>query len=86
MFKLQREPVGPDVIRVPGGKPVALMMASLGFCTTLLTIALSLIPAADEPNKVLAFVKIVGSTGIVLIIGVLLYRLRKKWVTAEPAM
>jgi amino acid transporter len=86
MFKLQHEPAGPDVIRVPGGKPVALMMASLGFCTTLLTIALSLIPAADEPNKVLAFVKIVGSTGIVLIIGVLLYRLRKKWVMAEPAM
>ena len=23
MFKLQREPAGPDVIRVPGGKPVA---------------------------------------------------------------
>jgi hypothetical protein len=35
---------------------------------------------------VLAFVKIVGSTGVVLIIGVLLYRLRKKWVMAEPAM
>jgi glutamate:GABA antiporter len=77
MFKLQNEPAGAGVIRVPGGKPVALMMAFLGFCTTLLTIALSLIPAADEPNKVLAVVKIVGLTGLVLIVGVLLYWLGK---------
>jgi glutamate:GABA antiporter len=78
MFKLQREPAGPDVIRVPGGKPVALMLATVGFCTTLLTIALSLIPANDEPNKVLAVIKIVGLTGLVLIIGVLLYWLGKR--------
>jgi hypothetical protein len=78
MFKLQSEPAGPGVIRVPGGKPVALMMASLGFCTTLLTIALSLIPAADDPNKVLAVVKIVGLTGLVLIVGMLLYWLGKR--------
>jgi amino acid transporter len=73
MFKLQQEPAGPGVIRVPGGKPVALILAALGFCTTLLTIALSLIPANDEPNKVLAVVKIVGLTGLVLLIGVLVY-------------
>ena len=54
------------------------MMASLGFCTTLLTIALSLIPADDEPNKVLAVVKIVGLTGLVLIVGILLYWLGKR--------
>jgi len=78
MFKLQGEPAGPGVIRVPGGKPVALAMASLGFCTTVLTIALSLIPPADEPNKLLAVVKIVGLTGLVLIVGVLLYWLGKR--------
>ena len=78
MFKLQREPAGPDVIRVPGGKPVALMLATVGFCTTLLTIALSLIPANDEPNKVLAVIKIVGLTGLVLLVGVLLYWLGKR--------
>jgi amino acid transporter len=78
MFKLQREPAGPDVIRVPGGKPVALILATVGFCTTLLTIALSLIPANDEPNKVLAVIKIIGLTGLVLIVGVLLYWLGKR--------
>jgi len=67
------EPAGPGVIRVPGGKPVALILASLGFAVTLLTIVLSLIPGADEPNKILAVVKVVRSTGLVLSVGVLLY-------------
>jgi predicted cation transporter len=52
-------------------------MASVGFSTTLLTIVLSLIPAAEEPNKILAVVKIVGLTGLVLVVGVLLYFLGK---------
>jgi amino acid transporter len=77
MFKLQGEPAGPGVIRVPGGQPVALTMASVGFSTTLLTIVLSLIPAAEEPNKILAVVKIIGLTGLVLVVGVLLYFLGK---------
>src|SRR6185312_7889053 len=54
MFKLQREPAGPDVIRVPGGKPVARLVAIVGLMTTTLTIAISLIPQPDEPNKLLA--------------------------------
>jgi amino acid transporter len=78
MFKLQCEPAGLGVIHVPGGKPVALLMASVGFSTTLLTIVLSLIPAADEPNKILAVVKIVGLTGLVIVVGVLLYWLGKR--------
>jgi amino acid transporter len=77
MFKLQGEPAGPGVIRVPGGQPVALTMASVGFSTTLLAIVLSLIPAAEEPNKILAVAKIVGLTGLVLVVGVLLYFLGK---------
>ncbi|MGA8488893.1 MAG: APC family permease [Terriglobales bacterium] len=78
MFKLQGEPAGAGVIRVPGGKPVALVVAGLGFCTTLFTIGLSLIPAADEPNKILAVAKIVGLTGLVLVVGVVLYWLGKR--------
>src|SRR6202030_4247354 len=38
MIKLQREPAGTDVIRVPGGKPVAKLVAAVGFITTALTI------------------------------------------------
>jgi glutamate:GABA antiporter len=73
MIKLQREPAGPDVIRVPGGRTVAKLVAALGFITTTLTIVLSLIPQPDEPNKLLALLKIVGGTGALVLVGVGIY-------------
>jgi amino acid transporter len=73
MIKLQSEPAGPGVIRVPGGSGVAKLVATLGFVTTALTIALSLIPAPDEPNKPLAVFKVVGGCGALVLIGVWLY-------------
>jgi glutamate:GABA antiporter len=73
MFKLQREPAGPDVIRVPGGKPVARVVAAVGFLTTLFTIGLSVLPPPDEPNKPLAVLKIVGLSGLLVLIGVWVY-------------
>jgi len=73
MIKLQREPAGPDVIRVPGGKVMAKLVAMLGFVTTAVTIALSLIPQPDEPNKPLALLKILGGCGALLLVGVWLY-------------
>jgi amino acid transporter len=73
MIRLQREPAGPDVIRVPGGKVMAKVVAMLGFVTTAVTIALSLIPQPDEPNKALALLKILGGCGALLLVGVWLY-------------
>jgi amino acid transporter len=73
MFKLQSEPAGEEVIRVPGGKPVAYMIAVVGFVTTTLTIVLSVLPPPDEPNKPLAVFKIVGGCGALVLIGVGLY-------------
>jgi len=78
MIKLQREPAGPDVIRVPGGPIMAKLVATVGFCTTALTIVLSLIPQPDEPNKPLAVFKVVGSCGALLLIGVWIYRAGKR--------
>ena len=78
MIKLQREPAGPDVIRVPGGKTMAKLVAAVGFLTTTLTIALSLVPQPDEPNKPLALFKIVGGCGALLLVGVWLYLAGKK--------
>src|SRR5208283_1802875 len=83
MIKLQREPAGTDVIRVPGGEVVAQLVASLGFLTTALTIVLSLIPQPDEPNKLLALSKIVGGTGALVVVGVWLYRAGKRRHTEE---
>jgi amino acid transporter len=78
MFKLQREPAGKEVIRVPGGKPVAYALALVGFVTTTLTIALSVLPPADEPNKPLAVFKIVGGCGALVLVGVGLYLAGKR--------
>jgi glutamate:GABA antiporter len=73
MFKLQREPAGQEVIRVPGGKPVAYALSIVGFATTVFTISLSVLPPPDEPNKPLAVFKIVGGCGALLLVGVWLY-------------
>jgi amino acid transporter len=73
MIKLQGEPAGPNVIRVPGGTTMAKIVATVGFCTTALTIALSLIPQPVEPNKPLALLKVVGGCGALVLIGVGIY-------------
>jgi len=78
MIRLQREPAGSDVIRVPGGTVMAKVVATVGFLTTTLTIALSLIPQPDEPNKPLALFKIVGGCGALLLIGAGIYFVGKR--------
>jgi amino acid transporter len=82
MYKLQREPAGEEVIRVPGGKPMAKVIACVGFFTTMVTIFLSLVPSPDETNKVLATVKVVGLTGALLGAGALFYYLAKRKTAA----
>ncbi len=53
-------------------------MAIVGFITTALTIALSLIPQPDEPNKPLALLKIVGGTAVLILLGVWIYMAGKR--------
>jgi glutamate:GABA antiporter len=73
MVRLQGEPTHPDVIRVPGGKPVALLLSCVGFFTALLTIALSFVPSPEEAHPALAIIKVVGGTAILLAAGGFLY-------------
>ena len=82
MIRLQREPVVEGTIRIPGGRPVVVVLASIGMLTTLLTIVLSVIPPDEEPNKPLAIAKVIGSTLFLVGAGVAVYvasnrRLRK---------
>ncbi len=67
MIRLQREPLPQGAIRLPGGKPVAILLASVGLITTVLTIVLAVIPSSDEPHKGIAIAKVLGST--ILLIG-----------------
>jgi amino acid transporter len=85
MIKLQREPAAVDVIRVPGGRTVANFVAGIGFVTTAMTIALSLVPQPDEPNKPLALLKIVGGTGGLVLIGAWIYIAGKHRAARAPA-
>jgi amino acid transporter len=73
MIRLQAEPAGPEVLRVPGGRPAATALAGLGFATTLVSIGLALIPAEDESNRVLAVVKVAGLTLLLVAGGTLVY-------------
>ncbi|HEY9126151.1 MAG TPA: amino acid permease, partial [Acidobacteriaceae bacterium] len=73
MIRLQREPAGPEVMRAPGGKIMAIVVASIGLVSTVITIGLSVIPAEDEPNKPLAVFKIVGLTLILILVGMAIY-------------
>jgi glutamate:GABA antiporter len=78
MIVVQREPAGPEVMRVPGGKPVAIALASIGFVVTTVSIVLACIPPDEEPNKMLAVVKVVGSSAILVGIGAVVYMLGRR--------
>jgi len=77
-IRLQWAPAGAEVIRVPGGRPAALLMGALGFSTTSAAIVLSTFPAPDETHKVLAVVKVTGLAVAVLISGAAVYALGRR--------
>lgn len=85
LIRLQREPAPPETMRIRGGKPVAIGVGTLGFTTTLITIVFSVIPAADEPHKLLAVAKIAGLTGLLLAVGVALFGFGKSRFAKVPA-
>ncbi len=78
VIRLQKEPVDMSVMRIPGGKPVAILLASLGIFTTAVSSVLACIPPADEPNKFLAVTKIVASSALMISIGAFIYFLGKR--------
>jgi len=84
LIRLQREPPGPEVMHIPGGRPAAIALGVLGFTTTLVTIAFSLIPADDEPHKVFAIVKIAGLTALLLAVGVFAFAWGKSHAAKTP--
>lgn len=74
MIRLQSRPLPPGAFRVPGGKPVAITLASMGLFSTCATIALSLFPSGGETWPMVALGKILGMTAVLLLIGAALYR------------
>jgi hypothetical protein len=73
LITLQREPAGPEVIRVPGGPVGATVLGAVGFFTTACAIVFACVPAGDEPNKPLAVAKVIGASLVLIGIGVAVY-------------
>ena len=78
MIRLQREPVEPGVVTVPGGKPVAIVLATVAFLTTTAVIVASVFPDPGEPNRVLAVAKVIFFSVVLIGGGVLLYELGRR--------
>jgi amino acid transporter len=73
LIRVQRTAAEPGVMRVPGGRPAAIALATLGLVTTTVAIVLACVPSADDPNPTLAVVKIIGLSLAMTLAGVGVY-------------
>jgi len=73
MIRMQSRAANAEVRRVPGGRPVAIVLASVGLVSTAATIVLSVIPGSDEANKPLAVAKVLGATAVLVGAGVVMF-------------
>ncbi len=73
MIRVQSQPAGPEVMRVPGGKPAAIVLAIFGLLTTIISSVLACIPPADEPHKLLAVGKVIVSSALMVGVGAVVY-------------
>ena len=83
LIRLQREPVEPGVVTIPGGRHVAIALAVLAMVTTCAVIAGSVVPDPSEPNKVFAVAKVVLLSVLLIGGGMLLYMIGKRRARAR---
>ncbi|MGH8241507.1 MAG: hypothetical protein ACREXP_31435, partial [Steroidobacteraceae bacterium] len=72
-IKLSAAAPGPGEIRIPGGRGTITAMAIVGLLTTTVSIVLAAWPRPDEPDQVLAFIKVIGGTAVMVGTGAILY-------------
>ena len=58
--------------------PTYRLLGLVGCCTALFAIGLSLIPPLEEAHKLLYLVKLLGSTGALIVVGLLLFQLGRR--------
>lgn len=78
LIRLQREPAGPEVMRVPGGTPAAIVCGAVGFLTSLIAIVLAAIPPGDEPHPQRYVVKVVGLSALLVASGAATYAVGRR--------
>ncbi|HEV3091942.1 MAG TPA: APC family permease [Candidatus Cybelea sp.] len=77
-FKFRGLKAGPGEVRIPGGALTVSLAALVGLGTTIVAIVLAGFPSADDPDKVLEVVKVVGLTLAMLATGLLIYALGRR--------
>lgn len=78
VIRLQGAPSDAPLTRLPGGRVTSTVFACIGLATTLTALVLAAFPAPDEPNKLLAVIKILGLTTILLGSGTVVYLLGQR--------
>jgi len=73
LVRVQGTPTAAGVMRVPGGRPAAIALATLGLFTTTVAIVLACVPSPDDPNPSLAVIKIIGLSLVMTLAGVGVY-------------
>lgn len=72
-IRVQWYPAGPDVRQAPGGRGVRVALGMMGFSTVVVSIVLACLPPADDPRPALAVVKVVGSSLVLIGVGIALF-------------
>jgi amino acid transporter len=85
MIRVQRTPPPAGIVRAPGGARMGVALGALGLFTTAVSIVLACVPAPDEANKPLAVAKIVGSSVLLVAIGLAVYAAGRRSQRIERA-
>ncbi|MCR6659472.1 MAG: APC family permease [Asticcacaulis sp.] len=72
MIVQKRDATGLD-FRTPGGKPWAMLLAMLGIVMVLSAIFGSLVPSPEDPHPVMAFLKLLVASAVMIAVGALIY-------------
>ena len=71
MIRLQREPAGPEVVRPPGGRPMAILLGWTGLATSVAAVLLACVPPPGEEDGRRYVIKVVGLSALLVASGVL---------------
>lgn len=77
-LKFRAAETTPEMIPIPGGAWTVAVAALIGLTTTIAAIIFAGFPADDDPNKVLAVVKVVGLTAMMIFSGVAVYLIGRR--------
>jgi len=86
MIRVQNRPAGPEVMRVPGKRPVAVLLGVMGLFTTVAVIVLSVFPAEEEAHKAMAVAKVLILTAVLVGAGAVVFavgRMKRRKYSVE---